>query len=232
MTDTAELWNSGVTCSGISDAPLHDQGAVIRLSHSLRLCAVTVCWIQLETPIRAQVRVRRRSKCDRQTSVFDAMDPCFLSSFRYHPAVDGDTPGALRSLRGPMKNQIQLYYSSFDTTAGYVTESVITCRDVSLWLLSTSVNLLSNIHPDVWRTEWLSPRGSSSISERWHWERRRRGKEIGQKRKRPAWMGRKWRSLAWTPMSWFATTGARCWLDSQSGCLWVWEPTSALSLLS
>ncbi|XP_071359829.1 transmembrane protein 132C [Trachinotus anak] len=110
--------------SGISDAPLHDQGAVIRLSHSLCLCAVTVCWIQLETPIRAQVRVRRRSKCDRQTSVFDAMDPCFLSSFRYHPAVDGDTPGALRSLRGPMKNQIQLYYSSFDTTAGCVEDRV------------------------------------------------------------------------------------------------------------
>ncbi|XP_044041525.1 transmembrane protein 132C isoform X1 [Siniperca chuatsi] len=38
---------------------------------------------------------------------------------RYHPGVDGDTlgnfPRALRYQRGPMRNQIQLYYSSFDT---------------------------------------------------------------------------------------------------------------------
>ncbi|KAG7235885.1 hypothetical protein INR49_002082 [Caranx melampygus] len=41
-------------------------------------------------------------------------------SNRYHPSDDGDAPGALRSLRGPMRNQIQLYYSSFDTAAGCV----------------------------------------------------------------------------------------------------------------
>lgn len=54
----------------------------------------------------------------------------FYSSFRYHPADDGDAPAALRSLRGPMRNQVQLYYSSFDTAAGYVTESVITREDL------------------------------------------------------------------------------------------------------
>eukprot|EP00064_Thunnus_orientalis_P018790 superscaffoldBa00004448_g18896 len=43
-------------------------------------------------------------------------------SLRYHPDVDGstqgDVPQALRPYqRGPMRNQIQLYYSSFDTVA-------------------------------------------------------------------------------------------------------------------
>ncbi|XP_047200321.1 transmembrane protein 132D [Hippoglossus stenolepis] len=43
------------------------------------------------------------------------------NSLRYHPGVDGDThadvPQALRYPRGPTRNQIQLYYSTFDTVA-------------------------------------------------------------------------------------------------------------------
>ncbi|KAK2919583.1 hypothetical protein Q8A73_003954 [Channa argus] len=43
------------------------------------------------------------------------------SLLRYHPDVNGmtqaDVPWALRYPRGPMRNQIQLYYSSFDTVA-------------------------------------------------------------------------------------------------------------------
>ncbi|XP_069386369.1 transmembrane protein 132C [Paralichthys olivaceus] len=42
-------------------------------------------------------------------------------SVRYRPGVDGDThadfPQALRYPRGPTRNQIQLYYSTFDTVA-------------------------------------------------------------------------------------------------------------------
>ncbi|GAA6233773.1 transmembrane protein 132C-like [Lates japonicus] len=53
---------------------------------------------------------RHRRNHERETS----------PSLRYHPGVDGDTqvdgPWALRYPRGPMRNQIQLYYS-FDTVA-------------------------------------------------------------------------------------------------------------------
>lgn len=86
-----------------------------------------------------------------------------MSSFRYHPDVDGDTqvdgPWALRYPRGAMRNHIQLYYS-FDTVAdpkitptGYVTENLITCRDSSLPDFSQQHLLMScyplDKHPDV-----------------------------------------------------------------------------------
>ncbi|XP_029364014.1 transmembrane protein 132A [Echeneis naucrates] len=47
-----------------------------------------------------------------------------LPPLRYHPAFDRDVPQALRSPRGPRRNQIQLYYSSFDTATGCVEERV------------------------------------------------------------------------------------------------------------
>lgn len=44
-----------------------------------------------------------------------------MPSLRYHSRVDGETQGELprvfRYHRDPMRNQIQLYYSSFDTVA-------------------------------------------------------------------------------------------------------------------
>lgn len=59
----------------------------------------------------------------------------FTTCFRYHPGVDGDAqadiPQAHRYSRGPMTNQIQLYYSFSDAVddpklppTRYVTEIV------------------------------------------------------------------------------------------------------------
>lgn len=86
----------------------------------------------------------------------------FTLTFRYHPGADGDAQGevprALRYQRGPMRNQIQLYYSSLDTVAdleltppGYVTENQGTRRETFSLLPDNSflsVNLLVPInHP-------------------------------------------------------------------------------------
>lgn len=71
---------------------------------------------------------------------------CSRVSFRYHPNIDGDMDGpqARRNQRGPMKNQIQLYYSVADlqmTSAGYVI--VEYCYFVKCFLLHTQICMQS-----------------------------------------------------------------------------------------
>ncbi|XP_042252333.1 transmembrane protein 132D [Thunnus maccoyii] len=72
-------------------------------------------------------------------------------SLRYHPDVDGstqgDVPQALRPYqRGPMRNQIQLYYSSFDTVANIkLTQSGCVEENMRLLELLILSLLLSNL---------------------------------------------------------------------------------------
>lgn len=149
-------------------------------------------------------------------------DSCLLLS-RYNSRVYGETHRQTpRYQREPLQNQIQLFYSSFDTVADLEMSSprYVVTDNLSFWVFSLLIesSLSISSYPwttcsDVWRKGQLSPRGSSSTSKLSHW-RRRRGKMkkgAGRRRKRPVCKGRKWRSSAWTPMFWFGTTGAWPW---------------------
>ncbi|KAI3353225.1 hypothetical protein L3Q82_019268, partial [Scortum barcoo] len=70
---------------------------------------------------RRRVQKRERQRGGHHHGNFNNRQHGTSPSLRYHPGFDGDTrgdvPQAFRYQRGRMRNQIQLYYSSFDTVA-------------------------------------------------------------------------------------------------------------------
>ncbi|XP_040892669.1 transmembrane protein 132C [Toxotes jaculatrix] len=89
-----------------------------------------------------------------------------LPSLRYHPGVDGDisqadVPQALRYPRGPMRHQIQLYYSSFDT----VTNTELTPPECVEDRAAQSQRQLFYIKAVALRDEKEKERGKSRTKE-------------------------------------------------------------------